>query len=129
MIMKPTPGITDYGVNVWHGTGYEEQKKHQPMFKLKGYVEVHAPQVVNQATGESVTLYMKCLSKTTAVISIGTLKAGGIPVAKMQWVARTIRTSDNKHGYQVTIAPGVDAALIMAMCIRFDLIRYRETSG
>ena len=116
---------------VWHGTGYEQQKKGEPLLRVTSdWGMLRAPEVVNQATGQTVALHVDFPTSNAAVISIGKVEGipvgGMMPVAKVQWTKRGRNpfAASPKNGYLITIAPGVDVALIIIMCISLDNMRY-----
>jgi uncharacterized protein YxjI len=79
--------------------------------------------VVNLYNGEKVDIFVKgnWLDKEI-IISVGEMKAGGVPIAKITR-RLDIKSMFSKDTYFVTIAPGVDAAFIVALCIALDKAR------
>jgi uncharacterized protein YxjI len=77
--------------------------------------------VTNAHNGQQVLVCVKgnWLEKN-AIISIGDMKQGGVPIAQ---VSRSLDLKElffSKQTYYVTIAPGVDAAFIAMLCVAID---------
>jgi len=83
--------------------------------------------ITNQENQQQLNIVLKGdIMSTTALICIGNPKEGGIPVAKIH---RPINAKDlllDKQEYYLTIAPNVDACLMVTLCIILDEMKKDE---
>ncbi|KAI1764632.1 DUF567-domain-containing protein [Hypoxylon sp. FL1150] len=114
-----------------HSTYYAEGANGEEIFEVQSKFKLAGSKFIGSftsATGQKEELTMKGdWSDTTAEI---TDEASGQPVAAIyrdRWNAR--EWLGGQQTYNVTIAPNVDMAIIVAMCICLDMKRNEPTSS
>jgi uncharacterized protein YxjI len=79
--------------------------------------------IVNLFNGQNLTIFIKGnWMEREAVISIGNIKHGGVPIAHISRSIDLMGIFFAKDTYFASITPGVDAAFIVMLCVAIDEI-------
>jgi uncharacterized protein YxjI len=77
--------------------------------------------VVNLHDNQTLTIHIKGdWREKNAIISIGSMKEGGIPIAQLSRSLGLKEMFFKKQDYYLSIAPGVDAAFVCMLCVAID---------